>query len=255
MRGFSKIKLLALILCIGLLVPTAANAGVGDIISLLLTITTTLQNTVGQALAQIQAINTRVRDLRQQIVWPENLINETKSSIGQTRAQLTSLAGQIHSIGTNSATLRDPSQFESLVRSPQVSNLNEIAGAYSRVYQLLPGTTDATETDRRLMDMDDAMSQGALKTAVISDNATEQMLAEADELERETISSAPGAASMLTAEAHLANLKDQAFLHKLLAAELRQEAACLAHANALRKRNAEATGGLRNHIQQILSSH
>jgi hypothetical protein len=39
----------------------------------------------------------------------------------------------------------------------------------------------------------------------------------------------------------------------LLGAELRQEAARLAHANALRKQSAEANLTLRNNLQQILS--
>jgi hypothetical protein len=254
MSRLSRIQLVALLVIVVLFAPMAANAGVGDIITLLRTITSTLQNTVGQALGQIQAINTKVRDLQQQVVWPLNLINQTKAFIGQTRVQLTSVAGQIHSIGTNSATLTNPSQLESLVRSQQASNLAQIAGAYTRVYQPLPQASEATEADRSLMDMDDAMSQGALKTAIASDNASEQILATADGIEKETMSSAPGAALMLIAQAQAVNLKNQAFVHKLLAAELRQEAARLAHTNAVRKRSAEAAGSLRNHMQQILSS-
>jgi hypothetical protein len=42
-------------------------------------------------------------------------------------------------------------------------------------------------------------------------------------------------------------------LQRLLAAELRQEAARLAHANALRKQSASSTRDLRNNLQQILS--
>src|SRR5438045_4902378 len=160
MTRLSRMRLVGLLVIVILFTPMAANAGVGDIITLLRTITSTLQNTVGQALGQIQAINTEVRDLQQQVLWPLNLINQTKAFIGQTRAQLTSVAVQIHSIGTNSATLTNPSQLESLVRSQQASNLAQIAGAYTRVYQPLPHATEAMEPDRSLMDMDDAMSQG-----------------------------------------------------------------------------------------------
>jgi hypothetical protein len=254
MSKVSRMRLVALLVIVVLFAPISANAGVGDIITLLRTITSTLQNTVGQTLGQIQAINTKVRDLQQQVVWPLNLINQTKAFIGQTRAQLTSVAVQIHSIGTNSATLANPSQLEFVVRNRQTSDLNQIAGAYTRVYQPLPKATEAMEADRSLMDMDDAMSQGALKTTIASDNASEQILAAANGIEKETMSSAPGAALMLTAEAQAVNLKNQAFLHKLFAAELRQEAARLAHTNAVRKRSAEGAGSLRNHMQQILNS-
>ena len=64
---------------------------------------------------------------------------------------------------------------------------------------------------------------------------------------------APGSAPMLTAQAQVANLQNQAMLQRMLAAELRQEATRLAHSNALRKRSAEATKQLRDHMQQILS--
>jgi hypothetical protein len=42
-------------------------------------------------------------------------------------------------------------------------------------------------------------------------------------------------------------------LQKMLAAELRQEAARLAHSNALRKQSVDATNDLRKRMQQILS--
>jgi hypothetical protein len=250
-----KRQFVALLVCLVLLAPTAANAGVGNIIILLRTITSTLQNTVGQALNGINAVSATVRDLRQQIVWPLNLINQTRSFIGQTRAQFTTVAGEIHSVSTNSATLKNPLQLESLLRSTQASTLGQVGGAYTQVYQPLPPPTDASQSDRSLMDMDDAMAQDALKTAVATDNASEQILTTADGLEQAAISSAPGAAPLLTAQAQTANLESQALLQKMLAAELRQEAARLAHANALRKRSAQATQDLRDHLQQILSRH
>jgi hypothetical protein len=58
---------------------------------------------------------------------------------------------------------------------------------------------------------------------------------------------------MLTAQAQVANLQNQAMLQRMLAAELRQEATHLAHSNTLRKRSAEAAKQLRDHMRQILS--
>jgi hypothetical protein len=253
-KRFSGKRILALwLVCLLVLMPVAANAGVQDIISLLTTITSTLQNGVGQVLSGIQSIDTTVRNFEQQVVWPITLINQTRAEVSQVRAQFASLASQIQSIPTNSASLVNPSQLETLLRSQRASNLGQISASYTQVYQALPQPNQATATQRNLMDMDDAFALGALKTATASDQASQQMLTVADGLEQQAAVSAPGSASILTAQAQAANLQNQAMLQKLLAAELRQEAARLAHANALRKQSADANKDLRNNLQQILS--
>jgi hypothetical protein len=235
------------------LMPVIANAGVQDIISLLTTITSTLQNDIGQVLTGLRSINTAVRNFEQQVVWPIALINQARAEVSQVRAQFSSLASQIQRIPTNSATLVNPSQLEQLLRSQQAGNLGQISASYTQVYQSLPQPSQATTTQRNLMDVDDAFALGALKTATASDQASQQMLTVADGLEQQAAVSAPGSASILTAQAQAANLQSQAMLQKLLAAELRQEAARLAHANALRKHSADANRDLRNSMQQILS--
>ena len=251
---FLKTSTIALCLvALLMLMPMAANAGVQDIISLLTTITSTLENGVGSVLSGIQSINTTVRNFEQQVVWPVTLINQTRAEVSQVRAQFTGLAGQIQSIPTNSASLVNPSQLEQLLRSQRAGSINQINASYTQVYQSLPQVNQATTTQRNLMDVDDAFALGALKTATASDQASQQMLTVADGLEQQAAVSAPGSASILTAQAQAANLQNQAMLQKLLAAELRQEAARLAHSNALRKQSADANRDLRNSIQQILS--
>jgi hypothetical protein len=235
------------------LTPLAANAGVADIITLLTTITSTLQNSIGKVLSGIQTINTTARNFEQQVVWPVTLINQTRAEVAQVRSQFTSLAGQIQSIPTNSASLVNPKQLETLLRSQQSGNLSQISGSYTQVYQVLPQANQATAIQRNLMDVDDALALGALKTTTISDQASQRMLNVADGLEQQAALSAPGSASILTAQAQAANLQNQAMLQRMLAAELRQEAAHLAHANALRKQSADANRTLRNNLQQILS--
>jgi hypothetical protein len=252
-RFSGKRTLAVWLVCLLVLMPMAAHAGVQDIISLLTTITSTLQNGLGQVLSGIQSINTTVRNFEQQVVWPVTLINQTRAEVSQVRAQFSSLAGQIQSIPTNSASLVNPSQLEQLLRSQRASNLGQISASYAQVYQSLPQPNQATAVQRNLMDVDDALALGALKTATASDQASQQMLTVADGLEQQAAVSAPGSASILTAQAQAANLQNQAMLQKLLAAELRQEAARLAHANVLRKQSADANRDLRNNIQQILS--
>jgi hypothetical protein len=252
-RSSAKRTLALGLISLMVLMPLAANAGVADIITLLTTITSTLQNSIGQVLSGIQTINTTARNFEQQVVWPVTLINQTRAEVAQVRSQFTSLAGQIQSIPTNSASLVNPKQLETLLRSQQSGNLGQISGSYTQVYQTLPQANQATATQRNLMDVDDALALGALKTTTISDQASQRMLNVADGLEQQAALSAPGSASILTAQAQAANLQNQAMLQRMLAAELRQEAARLAHANALRKQSADANRTLRNNLQQILS--
>ena len=56
-------------------------------------------------------------------------------------------------------------------------------------------------------------------------------------IEDEARIAAPGSVPFLTASAMAANLQSQAMMQKMLAAMLRQEAARIAHENALRKRH------------------
>jgi hypothetical protein len=255
MKQVSRKRLLIVSLCFAMvLMPVAANAGIGDIISLLTTITGTLNNSVGQVLGGIQTINTTAANLEQQVVWSVAQINNARSFVAQVRTQFSTLAGQIHSIETNSATLVNPSRLESLLRSRQAAIVNQISASYTQIYQPLPQSDQATIAQRNLMDVDDALALGALKTATVSDEASDQMLTVADGLEQQAALSAPGSASILTAQAQAANLQSQAMLQRLLAAELRQEAARLAHANALRKQSANAARDLRNNLQQILTT-
>src|SRR5438270_7986563 len=176
-KRFSGKRILALCLvCLLVLMPVAANAGVQDIITLLTTITSTLQNGVGQVLSGIQSINTTVRNFEQQVVWPITLINQSRTEVSQVRAQFSSLASQIQSIPTNSASLVNPSQLETLLRSQRAGNLGQISASYTQVYQALPQPNQATANQRNLMDVDDAFALRALKTATASDQASQQML-------------------------------------------------------------------------------
>ena len=235
------------------LVPFTARAGVTDIITLLNTITSTIQNAIGDVLTQIETINADAKQMQQELVWPLALIDQTRSFVTQIRSQLGTLTMQIHSVAVSSATLAGPKQLESLLRGGQSAGLPQLQPAFTTVFGQVPAPADATPVDRNLVDMDDAAANDAFKTAVMSDQTTTQMLAVADAVERETATSAPGSAPMLSVQAEIASLESQALLQKTLAAELRQEAVRVAHDNMLRKQSAAATRNLNNHLQQILT--
>jgi hypothetical protein len=218
---------------------------------LLHTITSTLQGPIGDALNEMRKVSTEINNFRQKIIWPLALINQTRSFVSATRAHYTGLMSQIEGLKNNSATLTLPMQLESMFRGASGS-IGQIPSLYTQVYQPVALAGIAQPGQRNLMDIDDAMAMDSLKTSMVSDQTTQRMLTLADSLEQQAATAAPGSASMVTAQARVADLVTQAQLAKMLAAQLRQEATKLAHQNALLKQRSVATQTLQNQIQQVL---
>ena len=236
------------------LIPSNTRAqGIGDILLLLHTITSTLQGPIGDALSEMRKISAAVNNFRQEIIWPFAVINQARGFISATRARYTGLMFQIESIKNNSATLALPMQLESMFRGAQSGSIGQIPSLYTQVYQPVALSGIAQPVQRNLMDIDDAMAMDSLKTSMVSDQTTQGMLTLADSLEQQAMTAAPGSASMVTAQARVADLETQAQLAKMLAAQLRQEATKLAHQNALLKQRSVATQSLQNQIQQVLA--
>jgi hypothetical protein len=247
-------RLLAVLIVAAVLAPTAVRAdGIGDILSLFHTITSTLQGPIGGALSEMRKVSAAVNNFRQQIIWPLALINQTRSFVSATRAHYTGLMSQIEGIKNNSATLALPMQLESMFRGAQSGSIAQLPAIYTQVYQPVALAGIAQPGQRNLMDIDDAMAMDSLKTAMVSDQTTQGMLTLADSLEQQAMTAAPGSASMVTAQARVADLVTQAQLAKMLAAQLRQEATKLAHQNATLKHSATTTQNLFNQIQQVLA--
>lgn len=249
------VKRWLLLIVIGgvLIVPSARAAGVGDILTVLNTIMRTIQADIGGALRLMQTYHTAMNTLHQEVVWPVAMINQSKSLVTSMRAQYGGLMSRIVSIKNNSATLANPVQLELVFRNGQSSSIGQLQVGYTNVYQQAPSPTDARPAQRNMVDMDDALAMGSLNTAVLSDQTTQGMLALADSIEEQSASAAPGSAPILSVQAKVANLETQAYLSKMLAAELRQEAGTLAHSNALLKQSAATTRNLQNQMQQVLS--
>jgi hypothetical protein len=251
----SRSKRWLFVLVLGLcLIPSPTRAdGVGDILSLFHSITSTLQGPIGGALSEMRKVSAAVNKFRQEIIWPLALINQARSFVSTTRAHYTGLMSQIEGIKNNSATLALPMQLESMFRGAQSGSIGQLPAIYTQVYQPVALSGIAQPGQRNLMDIDDAMAMDSLKTSMVSDQTTQGMLSLADSLEQQAMTAAPGSASMVTAQARIADLVTQAQLAKMLAAQLRQEATKLAHQNATLKHSATTTQNLFKQIQQVLA--
>jgi hypothetical protein len=158
----------------------------------------------------------------------------------------------IFHVNLKSATLPTPQAFEAVIRDHQVNNFSSLTTSYGNTYGLIPVASAANPTDRAMSDMDDALTLDNLKTLKASDQATDIELQSADSVENAASQAAPGSAPFLTAAAIVSGIHSQALTQKMLAAELRQEAARLAHRNTLSKENATNTTQLRGLLVNLL---
>jgi hypothetical protein len=180
------------------------------------------------------------------------LINQAKANVTQIIGQHRSRMQSIFSINLKSATLPNPTALETVTRNHQTNDFGSLSASFGNTYGAVPSTTGASPADRTMMDMDDALAVDNLKTLKESDAAADLTLEAADNLENAASQSAPGSAPFLTAAAVTASIESQALTQKMLAAELRQEAARLAHENALRRRGATMTGDVNTQILNLL---
>jgi hypothetical protein len=133
-----------------------------------------------------------------------------------------------------------------------VNNFSALTQAFGSTYGAIPFSTDASQSDRDMSDMDDALTLDSLKTLKVSDSATDLELQAADSIETSASQAAPGSAPFLTASAVASSIRSQALTQKMLAAELRQEAAHIAHQNGFRKRGAAFSTQLRGVMMNLL---
>jgi len=204
------------------------------------------------AMNSINSVRTAISNFYQQVTWPVALINQAKAMVTQMIGQYRSLMQSIFNINLNSATLPNPIALENVMRNHQTNDFGGLTSAYRNTYGNLPTVTAASPADRTMMDMDDALAVDNLKTLKASDAAGDLTLQVANNIESAAGQAAPGSAPFLTATAVVASIQSQALTQKMLAAELRQEAARLAHENTLRKRGATTTGDVNTQILNLL---
>ncbi len=231
--------------------PAHSQAPTG-ILSAIQAVLSVINGLIQTALTSINTARTALNNLQQVVAWPQQLINQARTQITQMIGQYRSLMTSIVHINLRSATLPVPQSFEAVVRDHQVNNFSTLTTAYSGTYGLVPVATAANSTDRAMSDMDDALALDSLKLLKASDQATDVEIQSADSIENAAGQAAPGSAPFLTATAIVSSVSSQALTQKMLAADLRQEAARLAHRNTLRKENASNTTQLRGVLVNLL---
>jgi hypothetical protein len=234
-----------------LFAPPLAEAQ-GGLVQAIQAVLNVINGMLKNALTAINTARTAMNALYQNFVWPVQLINQARAQVTQMINQYRALMASILNINLSSATLPTPQSLETMMRDHRVNNFNSLGQSFGNTYGAIPSSVDASQADRDMSDMDDALTLDSLKTLKASDNATDLELQAANSIENSATQAAPGSAPFMTASAVASSIRSQALTQKMLAAELRQEAAHIAHQNGFRKRGATFTTQFRTLMMNLL---
>jgi len=213
-----------------------------------------IQNDIGGSLSQINQVMQQTQKLYQTTLAPLAALNQARGFVANSINRFRGQMNQIFNTPFTSAVTPGPQQFESILHSRLSSNIPALQASFTSNYGAIPQVNAASPQDRVMMDVDDALGQENLKTTLIADQGADTILQTANQMENQVAISTPGSNPFLTAQAQVANLRCQAYIQKMLAAELRQEAGRIAHDNALVKRRTVATGGINSLITGALTA-
>ncbi len=234
-----------------LLAPRPARAQ-GTLVGAIQGVLNVINGVIHVGLGSIENVRNTMNTFYQQVMWPVNLIHQAQGLATQMVAQYRASLANIFSLHFASATLPAPQALEQIARDGQTSDFNALTANYLNVYGPVPGNPSASPYDQNMTAMDDALAEDTLKTLKESDQADTMSLGVADQIENDASEAAPGSAPFLTATAVVGAIESQAVMQKMIAAELRQEAALLAHRTALDKEGASSAQRLAGALMNIL---
>ena len=233
-----------------LAMPTEAHAGIFGVFDAIFGL---IAGQIGTALQEITTVTRETQQLYESTMWPLALINQARGFVSNSITGYRSGMSSIFYMPVHSATLQGPEQMEQILHSRDITQLAGFETTFHANYGTVPVANTASNQDRLMMDMDDALGQENLKATIASDQGADTILAVANTLENQAATATPGSAPFITAQAQVADLRCQAFMQKMLAAQLRQEAGRIAHDSALMKRRSQSVGSIGNTISTALS--
>jgi hypothetical protein len=231
--------------------PSPAHAQFLDIFNKLFG---TIQSDIGSSLSTVSQITQATQKLYQTTMWPLAALNQARGFVSNSISAYRSQMNQLFHTSYSSATLAAPQQLESILHSRLATQIPALQTSFTNNFGAVPQANAASPQDRVMMDVDDALGRQNLKTTLAADQAQDAILQTADQMENQVALSTPGSNPYITAQAQIANLRCQAYMQKMLAAELRQEAGRIAHDNVLVKRRSSSTTGITSLITGSLTA-
>ena len=214
-------------------------------------ISSALQNVIGGGLNQILGVDQSIQQFEQNVIWPQNLINQARALVGG----LQGISNQIQSlmqIRVNSATLPNSEQLEANLLSRNANQIGQTSSNYTALYGQVPTTTDASQQVRDMVDMTDAAAQDAMKRAIEIDSLSDLELQAASQINQSIQNAAPGSAPIIEAQADAWLVRANAYTQAATADLMRLRAIDLANSSADIKMGATNTTNLRQQLMNLL---
>jgi hypothetical protein len=214
-------------------------------------ISSALQSVIGGGLNQILGVDQAIQQFEQNVVWPQNLINQARALVGG----LQGIFSQIQSltqIRVNSATLPNSQQLEANLLSRNANQISQTSADYTALYGQVPTATDASQQVRDMVDMTDAAAQDAMKRAIEIDALADLELQAASQINQSIQNAAPGSAPIIEAQADAWLVRANAYTQAATADLMRLRAIDLANSNADIKMGATNTTNLRQQLMNLL---
>jgi hypothetical protein len=249
-RWKKRLGIATLTLATTLALPTLGH---GQFLSVFDSIFSSIQSDIGSSLSSVNQIMQQVMKLYQTTVAPLAALNQARGFVANSISSFRNSMNQIFNTPFTSAVTPGPQQFESILHSRLSTQIPSLQTSFTTNYGSIPQANTASPQDRVMMDMDDALGQQNLKTTLVADQGEDLILQTANQMENQVAVSTPGSNPYLTAQAQVANLRCQAYMQMMIAAELRQEAGRIAHDNVLVKRRTTVTGGVNSLITGTLT--
>lgn len=214
-------------------------------------ISSALESVIGGGLNQILGIDQSIQQFEQNVVWPQNLINQARALVGSLQGIFNQIQ-VLTRIPVNSATLPNARQLEANLLSRNANQIGQTSANYTALYGQVPTATDASQQVRDMVDMTDAAAQAAMKRAIEIDALSDLELQAAGQINQSIQNAAPGSAPIIEAQADAWLVRAHAYTQAATADLMRLRAIDLANSSADIKMGATNTANLRQQLMNLL---
>ena len=214
-------------------------------------ISSALQNVVGGGLIQILGVDQTIQEFEQNVVWPQNLVNQARSLVGSLQGTFNQI-NSLTQIPVNSATQTNSRQLEATLLSRNANLIGQTSANFTALYGQVPTTTDASQQVRDMVDMTDAAAEDAMKRAIEIDALSDLELQAASQINQSIQNAAPGSAPIIEAQADAWLVRANAYTQAATADLMRLRAIDLANSSADIKMGATNTTNLRQQLMNLL---
>jgi hypothetical protein len=198
---------------------------------------------MGSSINQFNTDRADIQKLQQAVVYPTQELNAIQANGNSIVNSYRSWTQGVLELNVASAQTISGQALEQRLLSGFTSTTptSQMGTLFVSSYGTLPATSQAPAAVTQTVDLGDATSRAAMQMSVMADSAAASSVQVANSIESQALVTSPGSGPHMEAEALASELSSMAIEHKLLAAQLRAEAARLAYNGGQFKQGATIT--------------